>query len=160
MRIRVATLFVFLLGVAFAAEPPVAVKSIHAYLLNGKTGQLSGDVLGENPASLTNAIIGEFQSRSTLVTVRLQVMQRAAVRDARVRLVATEGPNPFLSSVNPKKSSKVILDQTTAVGSVSEDGLTHVAFWLADTGCKPIALRVTVNGGPPTLGRLDFVCHE
>ena len=144
-------------------QPAVTAESVQAYLLNSLTGKLSANVLEGGRSTLTNAVIGEYRSSSTFLTVRIRVNHRAALRNARVRMVAVEGPAPF--GVAAKAPARIVLDRTSALAAPGEDGLTYVGFWLPDTGCKPIDLRVTITGiGTPAAAaltdRIPFVCHE
>ena len=142
-------------------QPAVVAENFQAYLLNSQTGKLSADILEGDRSTLTNAVIGQYHSSSTFLTLRLRVNHRAAFRNARVRLVAVEGPAPFGANAPPR----MILDRISSLNPPGGDGLTHLGFWLPATGCKPIDLRVTITGiGTPAAAaltdRIPFVCYE
>jgi hypothetical protein len=150
-------------GVAAGEEPPAHLGGFQALLFNSKTGAFSADVLADN-RPLGNVPIGESASVSTFVIVDVHLVKDAPVpRNLRVRLVAIDsGAMPF-SPKQPSARSRVILDQTSTVGPVNPDGVTHVGFWLAATGCRTILLKASllgVRGATPISTVLPFACYE
>jgi hypothetical protein len=145
-------------------DGPVTIDGFQALLFNSKTGTFSRDILGKDPPELGNVPAGEFASVSTFVVVRVRMGKNApAPKDVRVRLVATQsGSLPFVAK-GVSGRDRVILDQTEPLGPVNPDGVTHVGFWLARTGCGSVALNATIIGVPgakPLGNVLPFTCYE
>lgn len=142
----------------------VTIDGLQALLFNSKTGAFSGDILGKDPPDLGNVPAGEFASVSTLVIVRVRMGKDApASKDVRVRLVATESGSLPFAAKGVSGRDRVILDQTAVLGPVNPEGVTHVAFWLARTGCRSVALNATILGvpGAKSIGKiLAFTCYE
>jgi hypothetical protein len=156
---RFAAALLMLATLAAAADAPTfpQVAKVSAFLLNSRTGQLSGDVIGRD--DLGNVPAGPLASVSTLVVVRIAFGPDGALPPpaARLRLVATV-PGP-----RGGKGARVLLDQAARLGPVAQDGTTHVGFWLPDTGCRPVTLRATLTGAArPAAARaeLGFACYE
>ena len=128
---RIASVVVALVLAAVAsnvvAQDGPRIAGFHAYLFNSKTGLLSGDMLARGSPPLGNVPSGAFSSASTLVAVRIELDRQAPVpHGLRVRLLATEsGVMPFAVQ-NTKKASRIVLDSSTPLGPVNEEGITYV----------------------------------
>ena len=146
------------------ADQPVAIDGLQALLFNSRTGAFSRDILAKDAPDLGNVPAGEFASVSAFVIVRVRPGRNApATKDVRVRLVATESGSLPFAAKDTSGRDRVILDQTAALGPVNSDGLTHVGFWLARTGCRSVVLNVTILGVPgakSTSKVLPFACYE
>ncbi len=161
--VKLLTVTLVLSALAFCADPPVIIVGFQAMLFNSKTGAFSADILGKDATPLGNVPAGEHASVSTFVIVKIRLGPNAPMpKDIRVRLVATEsGATPFA----PKSAAvrdHVILDQTSGLGPLAADGVSHVGFWLARTGCRSISLNATIPDVPAAkaLKILPFACYE
>jgi hypothetical protein len=151
------------INLAAYADPPVVIDGFQARLFNSATGEFSADILGKGGLTLGNVPAGKYASVSTFVVVRVRLSKGAsALQDTRVRLVATEKGTQLFAPKNTAIRDRVILDQTAGIGPVSDDGMTHVGFWLAHTGCRSIALTATIAGTPAAKATqvLPFTCYE
>lgn len=158
-----AVLLQLVLATVGATDPLPAIAGIQAYLFSSRTGALSGDVLAGGGPELGNVPSGALASVSTLVVVRVRVGPDTPDR-LRVRLVAVEsGATPFAVS-RPRTRDRVILDRTAPLGPIDPDGITHVGFWLQQTGCRTISLKASLLGArttaPPVAEVLPFTCYE
>lgn len=129
--------------------------AIEARLFESATGRLSDDVLAPGGRPLGNVVMGEQASTSTLVVVRV-VSEGPLPVEARLRLVANE---------TSKAGARTLLDSIVPVPPQAASGVAaYVGFWLADTGCAPIALRAELLAPEaPTVSRdaaLGFTCNE
>jgi hypothetical protein len=160
LALRLAAAPILLAGLLGAALPQAPaypqVSGFSAYLLNSRTGTLSGDMIGHDD-ELGNVPAGPLSSVSTLVVVRVAFGPEAALpANGRVRLVAT-------AAARPGAARRVLLDRVARLGPVADDGTTHIGFWLDDTGCATITLRATLTAGPATASKqevLPFTCNE
>jgi hypothetical protein len=152
-------LLALLLAAAAPAEFP-RMSGFSAYLLNSRTGRLSGDVMVSTD-QLGNVPAGPLSAVSTLVVVRVAFGPEATVpQGARVRLVATVASGHG-------RSGRVLLDRVSQLGPVADDGSTHVGFWLDDTKCAPVTLRASLLPGQTSKvasataqAILPFACNE
>ncbi len=156
-----STLAVSLLGIATALAPISAqagtaaqVAGFQAFLFNSGTGTFSPDVI-KNQIALGNVVASDYDSVSTFVVVDLDSGSDTPLPEtARLRLTATE-PG--------KKGVRVLLDSTQQPKPSGNPGMTHVGFWLADTGCAVITLRATLTANGKAIVKtatLDFHCYE
>ena len=145
------------------ASEPARIAEMQAFLLNSRTGALSGNVLAKDGPELGNVPSGEFASNSTLIVVRIQFAEQAPIPKAQVRLVAVEsGAMPF-APAHKKTADRIILDRTIALGAVSTDGNTYVGFWLTGIGCRTITLKASIVGikdAAPRTEVLPIACYE
>ena len=151
-------------GITAYADQAVSLTGFQALLFNSKTGVFSDDMLIKSGSELGNAPIGELASVSTLIIVKVKFAKHAPISQSlRVRLIAIEtGSMPFASK-SKKWRDRVILDQKAILGSVNDEGFTHVGFWLANTGCRSITLKASLIGisTPQSIsGVLPFACYE
>jgi hypothetical protein len=151
-----------LLALLLAAAAPAGfprMTGFSAYLLNSRTGRLSGDMMVSTD-QLGNVPAGPLSAVSTLVVVRVAFGPEAAVpQGARVHLVATVPGHG--------RGGQVLLDRVSQLGPVADDGTTNVGFWLDDTRCAPVTLRASLLPGPTSKvasatkqAVLPFVCNE
>jgi hypothetical protein len=129
------------------------VNGFSAYLLNSHTGQLSGDMIGHDE-KLGNVPAGPFSSVSTLVVVHVALDPKGMMR-GQVRLAVT--------AHRRGAARRVLLDRVSRLGPVAEDGMTHVGFWLDDTGCESLTLKATLILGSTRASKQDelsFNCYE
>ena len=130
--------------VALAAEP-VANITLQAKLFNGKSGTFSTDVLASGAAELVNVVARDDPSNATFVIVAVTLADgKVVLSDSRVRLVAHELGTRIAGTRKPSPS-RTLLDKTVQLGSVSKGGVTHLGFWLPDTGCRPVQLKATLT---------------
>lgn len=130
------------------------LSRIRAQLFYSDRGTFSRNILtepGEPPFELFNAITGEGSAEgdaeATLVVVEVTGEPRAAF-DRSVELTATV-------------DGRVTLRQTVALVP-REHGRFFAAFWLYDTGCRPVRLsaRLIGQGQPSTLrAEIPFLCE-
>lgn len=151
-------------GITAFADQSVSLTGFQVLLFNSKTGLFSEDILKKGGPELGNVPIGEFASISTLVIVKVKIAKDAPIpQDLRVRLVAIESGSLPFAAKSTKRPDRVILDQKARLGPVNEQGLSHVGFWLADTGCRSITLKASLIGIPVSQSIsevLPFTCYE
>jgi hypothetical protein len=130
------------------------VSGFSAYLLDSRTGKLSGDMIGHDD-ELGNVPAGPLSAVSSLVVVRVAFGANAAVPVGQhVRFVAT-------SAGGRGGAKQILLDRTVKLGPVADDGSSHVGFWLDGIGCAPLTLRATLVPGSATKqAELPFSCYE
>ncbi len=161
-------LFVFFTAfcaVAANAAEPIATVSLQAKLFNAKSGTFSTDILAAGAAELFNVVARDDPSSASFVIVSVALADSKLVpSDSRVRLVARE---PVARSATSGKSApaRTLLDQTAKLGAISKGGVTHLGFWLPDTGCRPVQLKATLTvARQPIIISADsvipFVCGE
>jgi len=158
-----ATLFVapvlFASMAAAQTSPRIGIAS--AQFFNARTGQLSADVLNTAEA-WGNTPAGPFASTSTFVTVRVDFGANQPVPvGARAALTATD-----VRRVGRKLVRRTLSSSSAQIGPAASDGSTHIGFWLADTGCRPITLNLVLTAANGTTvlatgrGELPFACYE
>ena len=101
---------------------------------------------------------------SALVVVRVALGAEAPVPDKmQIRLTAAEtGSTPFAGK-DGKARERMLLDKTSTLGPVNENGTSYIGFWLDNTGCRTITLRASIVGtadAPPITRVLPFTCYE
>lgn len=151
-----------LVGTAAWADDAAPRLTIEARLFGSTTGQLSENVLGPDGPELGNVVMGENASTSTFVTVHITA-EPPLPAGAKVRLLAVELASEGQTETSP--SGGALLDSAVDVPPTAAGNKdTYVGFWLADTGCTPIALKAElVAPEAPTASAdatLDFTCHE
>lgn len=157
-RSKFATLLV---AITTATAPMTAkaaetarIAGFQAFLFNSGTGAFSPDVI-KNQIALGNIVASEYDSVSTFVVVDIDSGSDAPLPDtARLRLTATEAG---------EKGAHVVLDSTQQPKTTGNPGVTHIGFWLADTGCAVVALRATLTANGKATAKtttLDFHCYE
>ena len=153
-----------LFSIPAVAQSSIKIAAFQAYLFNSKTGQLSQDVLAKGAPELGNVPSGAFASVSALVVVRVAIGPQAPVpRKAQIRLVAVESGSLPLAAKQGNTPDRIILDKTSALGPVNDQGAAYVGFWLTQTGCHAIKLKASVVGSGESISLasdLPFVCYE
>ena len=102
---------------------------------------------------------GDDASTSAFVTVLVALAPGVVLpSDSRVRLQVRAAQYRDLAAIT-------LLDRTEALGSVDRGGNTHIGFWLAKTGCRPLALKATLSVARQpithaTQSELAFRCGE
>lgn len=164
--IRLFGILFFTLGVitqlCFAGEKPqesaeYQISSIKAYLYFEQKGNFSENII-DNPkfgkGALWNTIIGggsaASPSHATMIVVEVTGKPRQYETKRRLNFVASE-------------DKKVILQKIVRLGGLNEAGNYYAAFWLYETGCKPITLRVKMIGqslDSKIEKIIDFECGE
>jgi len=149
---------------ALGQEPPkVTIESFQAFLFNVKSGALSSDILKDPRPALGNVPVGIYASNATLIVVKVHIGDAPTSRSLRVRLVAIEsGRSPYAATKTAERD-RVILDRSAKIGPANELGVTHIGFWLHDTGCREIRLRATLSGGASGGSKTEvipFTCYE
>ena len=130
---------------------------MRAQLFYGDRGTFSRNILpepGSPPFELFNVITGEGSAEghaeATLVVVEVTGEPRAFEDNLRsVELTATV-------------DGQVTLRQAVVLVPLSDRGRFFAAFWLYDTGCRPVRLsaRLTGRGQPSTLrAEIPFLCE-
>lgn len=143
-----------LLAIAAPAQPaakPIKLVAIQSRLFQEHTGTLSKPI--DASTVLHNVIIGEGgaaePSSSTLVTVVVQGRPGEFDPTWRIELLVKE------------RGGKTILSTGKSVGVLSDKGLFHAGFWLAETGCKPLDITAKVKGGAQSMtASIPFRCGE
>ncbi len=147
--------------IAARATEGAEIAGFQAFLFNSGTGGFSPDVI-KNQITLGNIVASDYQSVSTFVVVDIGSGDAPLPDTARLRLTATEAG---------KTGARVLLDSTQRPRTTGTPGVTHVGFWLADTGCAVITLRATLTANSKAAGKtitksntktttLDFHCYE
>ena len=136
------------------AAATAQVTGFQAFLFNSGNGTFSPDVI-KNHLALGNVVASEYDSVSTFVVVDVDSGSDTPLpATARLRLTATEAG---------KNSTRVLLDSTQRPKTTGNPGVTHIGFWLADTGCAVITLRATLTAHGKATAKtttLDFHCYE
>jgi hypothetical protein len=136
------------------ADATAQVAGFQAFLFNSGNGTFSPDVI-KNQIALGNVVASEYDSVSTFVVVDVESGSDTPLPDtARLRLTATEAG---------KKGKRVLLDSTQRPKTTGNPGVTHIGFWLPDTGCAVITLRATLIANGKVTAKtatLDFHCYE
>ena len=136
------------------ADATAQIAGFQAFLFNSGTGTFSPDVI-KNQIALGNVVASQYDSVSTFVVVDVDSGSDTPLPNtARLRLTATEAG---------KKGTRVLLDSTQRPKTTGNPGLTHIGFWLADTGCAAITLRATLTANGKVIAKmatLDFHCYE
>ena len=159
MLIALITLVAYALSATSYAATPEATLTLQAKLFQHKTGNFSNDVLVADGPPLGNVVTGDNASNATFVTVLVALAPGVVLpSDSRVRLQAR-------AAKIRGAAASVLLDRTEALGSVDRGGRTHIGFWLAKTGCRPIQLTATLSVArqPITIttrSDLAFSCGE
>jgi len=135
-----------------AAAEPLVVDQIDVRLFQHHTGTLSAPVTAGD--ELWNTILGEGvavgPSTATVVAVVVSAAPDSYDPDWQVEFVARE-----------KGSGVVLLTQAKPVGVLDADGRYHVGFWIDDTGCTALEVRVrTGQGSPWSEMEIPFACGE
>lgn len=153
-KLAVILLAVVTMPMTARADTPAQIAGFQAFLFNSGKGTFSPDII-KNGIALGNVVASDYDSVSTFVVVDVDSGSAAPLPDtARLRLTATEAG---------KKGPHVLLDSTQQPKPSGNPGVTHVGFWLADTGCTVITLRATLTAGGRTATKtttLDFHCYE
>ncbi len=168
--IRLLSRYFFALLIAVTAHAalaayPVAKIALQAKLFNGTSGTFSTDVLLPGAAELVNVVARDDPSNSTFVIVAVTLADGKVVpSDSRVRLVARELATRTVGTRKPSPA-RTVIDKTVQLGSVTKGGVTHLGFWLSDTGCRPVQLKatLTVARQPISISTdalIPFVCAE
>ena len=134
------------------ASDEISIDRVEAKLFYSHTGTLSPPIAPT--FALWNVIIGEGgasePSDATLIDVVLKGTPGSYAPDASVDLV-----------VSNAESGRVISRQSASVGVLSSAGEFHVAFWLAGTGCEPLAIEASLHGAKAaTRIEVPFACGE
>jgi hypothetical protein len=150
-----------LVGTAAYAEDAGPRLTIEARLFGSTTGKLSENVLAPDGPELGNVVMGENASTSTFVVVHIAA-EPPLQAGAKIRLLAVETPGEGQPAPAP---GGALLDSAVDVPATAAGNKdTYVGFWLADTGCTPIALKAELLvAEAPTASAdatLDFTCHE
>ena len=161
-RLTALLLTSFLLSTNGFSQPELPSLVLHAYLFYNKTGQLSKDILAKDGPALGNTVT---DSTSTFVVVEVKPQNGQSMpSNTQIRLMATEGGNSAMVSdtKRPPHPNKIILDKVSRIGPSSDTGVTHVGFWLADTGCASVTLKASIVGAKtaPQTAVLGFACYE
>ena len=143
---------------------PSASVAIKARLFHSTSGELSVDVLGSGAPPLVNVVAGADPSKSSLVIVAVTLApDQVIASDSHLRFVAQELAPAAGAKTTPR--ARILLDRTVSVGPISRGGTTHLAFWLAGTGCRPVNLQATLSparqkGQVVAGATLPFACGE
>ena len=136
--------------VVLAATNSLRIRDVEARLYYHDTGTLSEPVTPQT--ALWNTIIGEGDaqepSTSTLVDVIVEGEAGTFEVGSRVQLI-----------VKNSSTDEVIAELGKDVGVLSDAGLSHIAFWLPNTGCEP--LRIIASTGATSMEiHVPFECGE
>jgi len=116
-----------------AALPPFRIAALKAMLFYGETGTFSPDLFGPSAPALQNVGTGEGQANATVVVVEISGRPDTYAPERRVALDATAG-------------GRLLLRRTQGIGRPNDDSKFHVGFWLYDTPCVPLVIRVRITG--------------
>ncbi len=135
---------------------PYRLSRMRAQLFYSDHGTFSRNILpepGSPPFELFNVITGEGSAEgdaeATLVVVEVTGEPHAFDFDGSVELTATV-------------DGRVTLRQAVVLMPLSDRGRFFAAFWLYDTGCRPVYLsaRLVGRGQPSTLrAEIPFLCE-
>ena len=147
----VFVVFVLMLpALLHAKDGDLRVGRVEARLYLHDTGTLSAPI-SPNTA-LWNTIIGEGEalepSTSTLVDVVVEGAPGSFDASRKVQLMVASSTN-----------GKVTARMSKGVGVISQSGVSHVAFWLPETGCEPLTITATIGATSKKLD-LPFACGE
>jgi hypothetical protein len=149
-RLVVSTMMVLMMSLAVQAE--VKVNKVSAYLIGGRTGALSKDVLAVKDFAFWNTVIGEGDAHEpaddVLVTVNLKLSE-AGEKFGDISLTARE------------KDGKKVLGSRTDVNPSFLDGTDGAAsFVLYNVTCRN--LNIEVRSGKKLLKttNIPFACGE
>jgi hypothetical protein len=133
------------------------VKDIEARLFCAETGRVTNDIIGADPMSLWNTIIGEGQggcaSTSTLLLVVVAGRKEEDLTAVRILIRAeyeTLGPD----------SRHLLVTDTLPVGITGEDGLAHIPLWLSSTGCSSVQVIARLLEDKPESARQEVIHFE
>jgi hypothetical protein len=138
-----------------SSTPPYKITGIKAMLFYDGKGTFSRDVLAKPDFTFWNTIIGEGDaegpSNSTLVLVEItgNPSRDEASPLRKVEFTATA-------------SRRVLLKRKADIG-LFENGKYYAAFWLYDTGCKPVKIsaRIIAQAQPSSMSKtIPFACGE
>jgi hypothetical protein len=136
--------------------PPLSITAIQAHLFYSKTGLLSEDILTQD-VRLVNIVAASNPSTSTLVKVRIAYANKNnGQAGGTIKIVGTEYDRRT-------KQTSVVINQTVALIGANEEEGSYIGFWLKDTGCRPIELKVTATLAGKASKKnatLPFVCNE
>jgi hypothetical protein len=139
-----------------AASDRYRIAGVQARLYYADDATFSDNVIDNADFALYNVVAGEGSARasSTNLLVLVEVagprLQHAGART--VELTALEG-----------KQRQLKLHRASRIGLVESSARTFIAFWLYDTGCKPLLLRARIVGQaePSTVEKsVPFQCGE
>ncbi len=142
-------------GVPLSAQPGTAagIAGFQAFLFNSGKGTFSPDII-KNRVALGNVVASEYDSVSTFIVVAVSSGSAPLPETARLTLTATAAG---------RKGARVLIDSSQRPKPSGNPGVTHVGFWLPDTGCDPVTLRATLTVGGRAASqttKLDFHCSE
>jgi hypothetical protein len=147
-----STLLMLLVAGTCWATGTLSIERVQARLFYAHTGTLSQPI--DSKFALWNTIIGEGDAQEpsdqTLIEVIIQGTPGSYVPKARVDLTVTNSD-----------TGKLIVRKSSEVGVLSKLGKFHVAFWLAGTGCQPLAIKATLHGTTTSsLTKIPFACGD
>src|SRR5262249_960894 len=131
-----AALFCFMLSSAASGQrvvPSFRIKALKAMLFYAESGTFSADLFGPSAPKLQNVPTGGGQATRTLIVVEMTGPPDSYAPNRRVSLTATAGNRSLLTKALP-------------LGRPGDDGKYYAAFWLYDTGCTPIVLKIRIVG--------------
>lgn len=143
-------LLLFLPAVLQAQDGAPRVVQIEARLWLEHSGTLSAPI--KRDATLWNTIIGEGSAAEPSTATLVDVVVRGKPGSY------TSGAKAQLTVLNAR-TGKVMAQLSRKLGVLSDAGVTHVAFWLPDTGCEPLSIKARVGGTIKKLS-LPFACGE
>jgi hypothetical protein len=150
VRAVVGLLALALPGVLHAERGDLRIEGVEARMYLHDSGTLSAPITPS--MTLWNTIIGEGAaaepSTSTLVDVIVQGTPGSFEAGRSVELVVINST-----------SGKVTARMNEAVGVISRAGISHIAFWLPDTGCEPLTITASIGRTTKKLD-LPFACGE
>ena len=139
---------------AIAQGGGFAIAGLEAKLFYSNSGRLSANILNNPKIVLHNTPIGEGTiegpADNTLLLVRIQGPPKGLLKDLRLRITATTGPD-------------TLADREIDVGSMNTAGNYYAPCWLEDTGCDAVTVVVQLIHGSEKqrkMAIIPFECSE
>lgn len=160
MGMRAALLLLLAAGSASASIQEPVIGGIAALPFLPDSGQFAADALAPDAPVIVNGVVGQAIVQDYLVVVSLEGPPNLALNGKvvpgfvrKLRLRVLEGDRP----------ARAIVDVVTPLAAIRTNGQLKVPFLVRPSGCKPLRLIATIQGGtePSSLERqLILVCQN
>jgi hypothetical protein len=157
-----AVLSASLLSASASVPPavPVRVVDIQAKLFCAGTGELSADVIGEQPALIWNTSVISPDNSS----------DRCTTHETLALVVVEAPPSTFIQGVtvdfqaryrvNSRTRADTVIRYVSRLGITGSDGRYYVPMLLTSTGCFHVTLRAVVRAADSPSSREEVVPFE
>ena len=149
VKLLLLTLLVLSLGVkstvvSKASTPPYTITAIKAMLFYQDEGKFSQDVF-TGSVNLWN----EVAAQATLVVIEVKGQAFSYEPSRKVKLTAIYRYT-YLSYNKVKRGAyikrQVVVRKISELGVFTDEGKSYAAFWLNNTGCQPVTIKVRIMG--------------